>query len=235
MSLWSLCINLQGPMQSWGIDSKLSLRSTSTMPSRSGIIGLLASSMGIEREDEESLAQLNKLRINTISLKNIDYVEKDYQTIEGVLDVSGKIKTDMDLSTRYYITNSFYIAVIEGEKDALEKIMHALKYPKWLVFLGRKSCPSASPFLIGESLKEGSFEELFSEKGTYRCFKELSSQMQVNNYIVRSDFDFPISFNTRKFEKRTYVEDWVDISKIKDAINPIFEYYKDVSKYDKFY
>ena len=54
-----LLIRLAGPMQSWGDSSRFARRTTRREPTKSGVVGLLASALGRTREDPvEDLAQL---------------------------------------------------------------------------------------------------------------------------------------------------------------------------------
>lgn len=45
----TLLLRLAGPVQSWGIDSKFEVRRTENAPSKSGVTGLLAAALGIQR------------------------------------------------------------------------------------------------------------------------------------------------------------------------------------------
>ena len=64
---------------------------------------------------------------------------------------------------------------------------------------------------------------------------EIIDGININESVLKSDLDFPLSFRERKYEKRNYIVNWVDIENIYDAINTIIFKYKEVSNYDKFY
>ena len=54
-----LLLRLSGPMQSWGDSSRFVRRTTRTEPTKSGVVGMLASALGRSREDAlDDLAQL---------------------------------------------------------------------------------------------------------------------------------------------------------------------------------
>ena len=57
----TLLLRLAGPVQSWGIDSKFEVRRTENAPSKSGVTGLLAAALGIQRN--EDISSLNQLRL----------------------------------------------------------------------------------------------------------------------------------------------------------------------------
>lgn len=210
-------------MQSWGVESKLSLKNTSLAPSKSGVIGLIASSLGIKREETDKIKTLNQLKFATICLtKKTKFIFKDYQTIANVSNCKGGIKI-MELSERNYLSDWHFLVLIEGEKELLEKIEYALKYPKWHVYLGRKCCPPACPFILKNALKNKSINELLNIQGYYQCYKEENGEGKVLN--SKAEDDQIISFEDRTFEKRTYYEDYIDINLVEDAIYKIKEDY----------
>ena len=45
----TLLLRLAAPLQSWGMDSKFETRKTNREPTKSGVVGLLAASVGIGR------------------------------------------------------------------------------------------------------------------------------------------------------------------------------------------
>ena len=47
-----ILLRLEGPMQSWGIESKFTDRHTEGDPSKSGVIGIVASALGRSRNEE---------------------------------------------------------------------------------------------------------------------------------------------------------------------------------------
>ena len=59
----TLLLRLVGPMQSWGTTSRFDERDTGKEPSKSGVIGLLAAALGIDRENWVDLAPLTRLRM----------------------------------------------------------------------------------------------------------------------------------------------------------------------------
>ena len=66
----TLLLRLAGPMQSWGTQSRFTIRDTGLEPSKSGIIGLLCAALGKPRDethpdnrDQPKLEALAALRI----------------------------------------------------------------------------------------------------------------------------------------------------------------------------
>ncbi|MFJ1756208.1 type I-E CRISPR-associated protein Cas5/CasD [Kitasatospora sp. NPDC088134] len=46
-----LLIRLAGPLQSWGLRGRFALRDTHTRPTKSGVVGLCAAALGLDRDD----------------------------------------------------------------------------------------------------------------------------------------------------------------------------------------
>ena len=46
----TLLLRLAAPLQAWGADSKFETRKTNREPTKSGVIGLLAAALGLERD-----------------------------------------------------------------------------------------------------------------------------------------------------------------------------------------
>src|ERR1700754_4151551 len=57
-----LVLRLAGPLQAWGSSSRFVRRTTESAPTKSGVIGMLASAQGLERTDEAGLERLAALR-----------------------------------------------------------------------------------------------------------------------------------------------------------------------------
>ena len=72
-----LLLRLAGPLQSWGTSSRFVRRNTDRVPSKSGIIGLLAAAQGRRRIDpiEDPL----HLRIG-VRVDQPGHLERDFQT-----------------------------------------------------------------------------------------------------------------------------------------------------------
>ena len=59
-TLYTLLLRLSAPLQSWGSGSFYDRRETDYMPTKSGIIGMLAAALGRKRNESlDDLAELN--------------------------------------------------------------------------------------------------------------------------------------------------------------------------------
>ena len=53
-----LLLRLAAPMQSWGLSSRFTERDTAAEPTKSGVIGLICSALGVPRDDDNRVSGL---------------------------------------------------------------------------------------------------------------------------------------------------------------------------------
>ncbi|WP_186779841.1 type I-E CRISPR-associated protein Cas5/CasD [Streptomyces salinarius] len=134
-----LALRLAGPLQSWGASSRFTRRTTESAPTKSGVIGLLASAAGIERGDDTNLAPLAALRFG-VRIDQPGTRIRDFHTAHhGVTGAS------MPLSERFYLADAVFVAAVEGDQALLTGLYDALRAPVYLPYLGRRSCPPSEP------------------------------------------------------------------------------------------
>lgn len=144
-----LVLRLAAPLQSWGTRSRFVRRNTDRMPSKSGVLGLLAAAQGRRRVDP--LTDLLHLRMG-VRVEQPGRVERDFQTARTS---DGR---SMPLSYRLYLADAVFLAMVEGDAALLEGLGEALRNPVFPLYLGRRSCPPAGPVTRG--LREGTVEDL---------------------------------------------------------------------------
>lgn len=158
----TLLLRLAGPMQSWGTQSRFTVRDTGLEPSKSGVIGLLSAALG--RSRAESLDDLAALRMGV----RVDFpgeMSLDYQTAGGGRLPSGKPygvrrasggSGDTVLSNRYYLADADFLVGLESEDiDQLRCLDDALRNPVWQLCLGRKAFIPGVPVYVPGVLREG--------------------------------------------------------------------------------
>ena len=167
----TLLLRLIGPMQAWGYRSRFEDRDTGLEPTRSGVLGLLASACGIPRDDSQTLAQWDAMlrmgvRVEIPARREGSgavrraasgfRVERDFHTAQEVLRAAGTGKADTVLSTRHYLADARFTVGLESEDcPLLQRLESGLKNPCWTLSLGRKSFPLAvPPWLPGGGLRE---------------------------------------------------------------------------------
>ena len=144
-----LILRLQGPLQSWGERSKWDNRDSASMPTKSGVIGIIACCMGIGRDDAELVELHRKLKL-AVRADMPGRLGTDYHTVSSdrMMNSEGKLQQRTIVSFRQYLQDASFLAVLHSEDDALlDRIVYAMHHPKWTAFLGRKSCVPTYPLL----------------------------------------------------------------------------------------
>ncbi|GHJ35402.1 type I-E CRISPR-associated protein Cas5/CasD [Streptomyces sp. TS71-3] len=138
-----LALRLAGPLQSWGASSRFTRRTTESAPTKSGVIGLLASAAGLERGDDRRLAPLAALRFGVRADQPGTRIRDFHTAHHPDTDKS------MPLSERFYLADAVFVAAVEGEHTLLKALHEAVRAPMYAPFLGRRSCPPAGPIELG--------------------------------------------------------------------------------------
>ena len=171
-----LALLLDAPLQSWGHASRFERRTTALHPTRSGVLGLVAAALGIDKngpDEAAQLARLASLRVSTYTLPRLDPRGRelpivrleDYHTVGACYDeddirqrqmlvhnAEGKIRKSGGIPTpavtyRHYLLDARFGVLLEGPVALLGEIAAALADPHWGVWLGRKSCLPAAPLI----------------------------------------------------------------------------------------
>lgn len=135
-----LLLQLAGPLQAWGDSSRFTRRETRREPTKSGVVGLLASALGRSREAD--LSDLAALEF-AVRADQPGTILRDFQTERPV-------KGDpMPLTYRYYLADAKFLVALGGDRAFLEELDQALRHPCWPLYLGRRSCPPDLPVTRG--------------------------------------------------------------------------------------
>jgi CRISPR system Cascade subunit CasD len=170
----TLLMRLAGPMQSWGTQSRFSIRDTGQEPSKSGVIGLLCAALGKPREEKESdpfpsLQMLASLKMG-VRVDLPGKMQRDFQTAGGAhrqtqKDSYGVIKADAKskgtvVSERYYLSDANFLVGLESDDLALlQRLEQALACPHWQIFLGRKAFVPSLSVYVPNGLKNSDLKE----------------------------------------------------------------------------
>jgi CRISPR system Cascade subunit CasD len=155
-----LLLRLAGPMQSWGTQSRFTMRDTGLEPSKSGVNGLLCAALGLPRS--HSVDHLGKLRMG-VRVDREGVVQMDYHTAGGSHrrgHAYGVVRADGGaggtvVSRRYYLADADFLVALEGTDSLLAELDLALAHPVWQLFLGRKSFVPGVPVRIHDGLRRG--------------------------------------------------------------------------------
>lgn len=208
----TLLLRFCAPMQSWGTQSRFTVRDTGLEPSKSGTLGLLCAALGIDREDDEGLQPLTLLRMG-VRVDREGLLRVDFHTAQDIMKADGdKPKKPKDpkyssLTNRYYLANAVFLVGLESEDLALlEKIQAALQKPAWALFLGRKAFVPGEAILLEDGLRKGESLEAVMKKYPTLCQPEKDKLRVVledtNGAIVRTDQPLSFSRERRKFAPR---------------------------------
>jgi CRISPR system Cascade subunit CasD len=218
-----LLLKLAGPLQSWGSDSRFTVRGTQHEPTKSGVIGLLSAALG--RRRTEPIDDLASLRFG-VRIDQPGSFEEDFQTEhKKKWDISSSryiSDASLPLTHRYYLADAVFVAALEGDDMLLRECASALDAPAFPLFLGRRSCPpSCRVFLdlsensnLLEALQEHPWEasERYQHGWRYRdkefvdleivCDKSAVEDGEGYDVLQR---DVPISFSQehRQYSFRT--------------------------------
>lgn len=200
----TLLLRLNAPLQSWGSNSLYDRRETDSMPTKSGVIGILAAALGIKREKSNSdLKDLAKLhfgvRIDLPGTKTVDF---------QITQMGDKINSN--LSYRAYLNDAIFLVGLSCEDAGyLKKMEYALKNPQFPLFLGRRACPPTQPFVLG--IREKDLEQALRDEEwlvpewrrnalfrfTERIFLRIVLDGAQGDAIKK---DVPISFSSHRRE-----------------------------------
>ncbi|QPK78813.1 type I-E CRISPR-associated protein Cas5/CasD [Corynebacterium lizhenjunii] len=205
----SLLLLLKGPLQSWGDDSRYKQRTTQAVPSKSGVIGLLAAAVGRRRTDP--LEDLAGLRFG-VRVDQPGTVLRDFQT---ALEPKAQ---NPNLVTRHYLTDAVFVAAVESaDREFLSSLEAALHSPRFPLYLGRRSCPA--PLQLSLGIREGDLcQALRAEPWHAAAHHRKARSATVNLPIYRDTTpgekgephrDVPVSFaqTHRQYAWREVIQD----------------------------
>ena len=149
----TLLLRLAAPLQSWGVDAKFDRRSTRSIPTKSGVIGLVAAALG--RRRDEKIDDLQSLLFG-VRVDQPGTLLRDYHTAKSTKSAY--------VTHRYYLSDAVFLAGLEGEETPLIEIDTALRNPVFPLFLGRRSCPPEGNISLGIRTNKNLLEALQEEE-----------------------------------------------------------------------
>lgn len=142
----TILLKFSGPLQSWGTNSSFETRHTDFHPSKSGVIGIIAASLGYRRTQTEDIQKLNRLDF-AVRIDRQGTLLRDYHTAKKYKK-SGEIERTY-VTQRYYLEDALFLVAISHEDEAwMSEIEDALKNPYFQPFMGRRSLPLPADFFL---------------------------------------------------------------------------------------
>lgn len=214
-----LALRLAGPLQSWGASSRFVRRTTELMPTKSGILGLLAAAQGRRRIDP--IEDLLDLRL-AVRCDQPGSLLRDFHTAHHL--VTG---ASAPLSERFYRADAVNVAFVEGPEGVIEGLASALADPAFPLYLGRRSCVPEGRLVLAVEHERGAealVRTLDWQAG--RAARRAARAVPVVRVSVQADVgvldrlgpvrqlqDVPMSFNPerREYAVRDVVETVVEL------------------------
>lgn len=220
----TLLLRLVGPMQSWGTTSRFDQRDTGKEPSKSGVVGLLAAALGIDRENWTDLEPLTRLSMG-VRHDRPGSPKRDYQTAgcaasDTIIKADGKQAKDGGVvSQRHYLADACFLVGLEGEDaNLLNRIHAALQNPVWTLALGRKSYVPSESVWLENGVQDAplvSALKSFHWLGTFRRWEEkppaqllVSLDSEDGSGVLKMD-QLVSSFAERRFGARFVRSEWI--------------------------
>lgn len=221
----TLLLRLAGPMQSWGTTSRFDQRDTGKEPSKSGVVGLLAAALGIDREQWND--DLQKLAALTMAVRHDrpGVPKRDFQTAgcaasDTMIRADGSVSKDGVTSHRDYLADAVFLVGLEGlDRALLERAHAALRNPAWPLALGRKSYVPAESVWLEDGVVETPLMAALAAwpwLGMPRRGEAMPQRLLVSlesadgSGTLRMD-QLLSSFADRRFGARYVRSDWVEL------------------------
>ena len=223
-----LVFTLYGPLASWGEIAMGESRHTAMHPTRSALLGILGAACGIERGDTNGQQALRDgyrfgLRVRSFGDPLRDYHTMQYgeparkqvfRTRRDELENAKAVGTH--LSTREYRTDALVFVAVQAADTALlplTEVRTAIKQPRFVLYLGRKSAPPAlplSPEVVTAVHMQAALEAaprlpeldvvLRNQRDVY--FWEEGIESGIPNPSVHWRYDQPVSRDRWQFTRR---------------------------------
>jgi CRISPR system Cascade subunit CasD len=211
-------------MQSWGTTSRFDQRDTGKEPSKSGVIGLLAAALGIDREkwtgtDLEPLTKLSMgVRHDRPGIPRRDYQTAGCAATGTIIKADGTQAKEGVVSDRFYLADATFLVGMQGDDRALlERCNAALRDPVWPLALGRKSYVPSEPIWLENGLQDAPLKTALAQWpwiASPRKWEEPPEMLLVSydsedgSGVLKMDQPLS-SFAERRFGARFVRSEWI--------------------------
>jgi CRISPR system Cascade subunit CasD len=215
----TLLLRLAGAMQSWGTTSRFDQRDTGKEPSKSGVVGILAAALGIDRENWTDLEPLTRLSMGTRHDRP-GVPKRDYQTAQQIISADRSKIHETAVTTRDYLADAVFLVGLEGaDRSLMEQIHVALRDPVWPLALGRKSYVPSESIWVENGLQDTPLRDVLARWpwiGSQRKWEELPEKLFVSfesedgTGVLKMDQPLS-SFAERRFGSRFVRSEWIPL------------------------
>jgi len=213
----TLLLRLVGPMQSWGTTSRFDQRDTGKEPSKSGVVGLLAAALGIDRENWTDLEPLTRLTMG-VRHDRPGVPRRDYQTAQHIISADRSKIHETAVTTRDYLADAAFLVGLKWEdRSFLERTHAALRAPVWQLALGRKSYLPSEPICIENGVQDTPLRDVLTRWpwiASLRKWEEPPERLLVSfeskdgSGVLKMDQPLS-SFAERRFGARFVRSEWI--------------------------
>ena len=218
----TLLLRLIGPMQSWGTTSRFDHRDTAKEPSKSGVLGLVAAALGIDREDWQSLEPLTHARMG-VRHDRSGVPKRDYQTARDITSADRTKIHPTAVTVRDYLADAAFLVGLELEDESLlRRADAALRNPAWPIWLGRKSYVPSEPVCLKDGVQSSTVRPVLENwpwlshlrRGEARPSSLLASfESEDDSGLLKMDQPLS-SFVERRFGSRNVRSVWIPFPEV---------------------
>jgi CRISPR system Cascade subunit CasD len=210
-------------MQSWGTTSRFDQRDTGKEPSKSGVVGLLAAALGIDRENWNDLEPLTRLSMG-VRHDRQGMPRRDFQTAgcaaaDTIIKADGSQAKDGGVvSQRFYLADAAFLVGMESEERfLLERIHSALRDPVWPLALGRKSYVPSESIWMKDGLQDAPSRDVLTRWPWIASLRRgeeppekllISFESEDGSGVLKMDQPLS-SFAERRFGARFVRSEWM--------------------------
>lgn len=184
----ALKIEIKAIMSGWGESGAHTTRTSSNIPTLSGVLGLIGNALGVGRTDPRLPSLWEGLEIDIlVPNTNTHSPTKlgDFQTFPFPFnEKKSEKKETRGISTRFYDVGAWFCVLIRTKptsKFSLEEIEGAFRSPQGLLYLGRKNCP-----LSWISISTGTHEELIASLTGWTLYTSTPHAL-ARQLLIRTD------------------------------------------------
>lgn len=223
---------LEGPLQSWGYDSRYGRRDTLSFPTKSGVLGMVCAALGAGGEQKDLLTKLAGLDMQVLafprqegdktpslppSLQDFQMVGSGYdekdpwqsllipKTSQGTKPNGAGTK----MTYRHYIQDMAYAVLLQVPEDIAQAISDALVAPVWDLSLGRKNCVPTEFIYQGtyNSCTEGEkqAQSMADEKDRALAFRVKQGVYEGDEVLTLNDVPLQFGENKRYRDRQVTV------------------------------
>ena len=224
MSQPYLLLWLEGPLQSWGHDSRFGRRETLNFPTKSGVLGIVCAALGAGGPQTSLLARFADLDMQVHSFARRDkngelaprepllrdfhmvgsgYDDKDpWQNLLIPKTSEGKKPNGAGtkMTYRYYLQDQAFAVLLQVPDDLLTEVAQALQNPVWDLSLGRKTCVPTEFIFQGQFANRGNALaaalNLAEQKQRTRDFMVIQGATEGGELLTLNDV--PLQFGQHK-------------------------------------